>query len=368
MSNVETITKWYVELQALILLSPDFAPLRALFPVEHERLRDHEVARQLHQRAIQVIVTNFNVKAERLMVGAIDRLLRRHLGLGSPAGAEESRVAAIAGALDEAGHAPLAPVDDRAVAEMRAYFETQLVDSGDGGPLVDLEAIRGANIANYPMRAVVGCPHLATIASEPATVAAVARHLGALPTILGYTAWWSFADRAEPEDAQIFHFDLDDYRFCKLFIYLTDVAADGGPHVYLEGSHRPEHVIKVRRSWPGGEADFDAWYLQRLRKSDEEVERVFNCRPAVLTGPSGTSFLVNTRGIHKGLLPEARDRLVCQVLYGVSPRMQEAMEPLDMGTPATAHVPDWVVATPPLAYVNRLFLRPAGPPPRGDRP
>jgi hypothetical protein len=33
MSNYETITKWYIELQALILSAPEFAPLRALFPV-----------------------------------------------------------------------------------------------------------------------------------------------------------------------------------------------------------------------------------------------------------------------------------------------------------------------------------------------
>jgi hypothetical protein len=33
MSNYETITRWYVELQAPILAVPEFAPLRALFPV-----------------------------------------------------------------------------------------------------------------------------------------------------------------------------------------------------------------------------------------------------------------------------------------------------------------------------------------------
>ena len=368
MSNYETITKWYVDLQALILAAPEFAPLRALFPVEAEQLRDHGLASRLHEQAILVMVTTHNFEAERLMIGAIDCLLHRHLGLGSPEGAEESQVAAIAGALDEVGHAPLAPVDAAAVADMRAYFETQMVDPGEGRPLCPLEATEGANIAQYPMQAVVGCPHLAAIASDPATVAAVERHLGAVPTILGFTAWWSFAGREEPREAQFFHFDLDDYRICKLFLYLTDVDADSGPHVYMEGTHRPDLVIQARRTWPGGETDFDAWYLQRLRKSDAEVEQVFKRPPAVLTGPSGTTFVVNTRGIHKGLLPGTRDRLICQVLYGVSPRIQETLEPLDLGMPETAHVPDWVVGTPPLAYVNRLFLRPAEPTRRGDCP
>ncbi len=362
MSNYETITKWYIELQALILSAPEFAPLRALFPVEAERMCDHALASQLHERAIQVIASTYNFEVERLMISAIDRLLRRQLGLSSPADAEEPQVTAITRALDQVGHAPLRPVDALAVADMRAYFETQRVDPGNE------EAAKDANIAQYPMQAVVGCPHLAAIASDPTTIAAVAHHLGALPTVLGFTAWWSFAGRNEPKEAQFFHFDLDDYRICKLFLYLTDVDADSGPHIYVEGTHRPDFVSQARQIWPGGEADFDTWYFQRLRKSDAEVEQVFKSRPVVHTGPAGTSFLVNTRGIHKGLLPDSTDRLVCQVLYGVSPRIQEALEPLDLGTPATAYIPDWVVAKPPLDYVNRLFLRPAMPTRQGEHP
>ncbi|MDP6786473.1 MAG: hypothetical protein QF830_09865 [Rhodospirillales bacterium] len=368
MSNYETITNWFVDLQALIMSEPEYAPLRALFPVEAERMRDHALASRLHERAIQVIITTYNVEVERLMIGAIGRLQRRQLGLGLPTDVDEARAMAIAGALDEAGHAPLGSVNAPAVADMRAYLEAQMVDPGDDRPLCDLAAAKDANIAQYPMAAVVGCPHFAAIASDPTTIAAVAHHLGALPTVLGYTAWWSFAGRPEAREAQFFHFDLDDYRICKLFVYLTDVEADSGPHIYVEGTHRPAIVAQARRAWAGGEADFDAWYLQRLRKSDAEVEKVFERQTAILTGPAGTTFLADTRGIHKGLLPDRADRLVGQVLYGVTPRIQEALEPLDLGTPATAHVPDWVVGTPTLDYANRLFLRPAVLPRQGERP
>ena len=40
MSNYETITKWYIELQALILSAPEFAPLRTLFPVDAPAVAD----------------------------------------------------------------------------------------------------------------------------------------------------------------------------------------------------------------------------------------------------------------------------------------------------------------------------------------
>ncbi len=225
MSNYETITNWFVDLQALIMTEPEFTPLRALFPVEAERMRDHALASRLHERAIQVIVTTYNVEVERLMIRAIDRLQRRHLGLGLPMEVDEAKAVAIASALDEAGHAPLGTVNGQAVADMRAYLETQMVDPGDDRPFCDVAAVKDANVAQYPMPAVVGCPHLAAIASDPTTLTAVAHHLGALPTVLGYTAWWSFAGRSEAREAQFFHFDLDDYRICKLFIYLTDVDA-----------------------------------------------------------------------------------------------------------------------------------------------
>ena len=202
MSNYETITEWFMELQALILSAPEFAPLRALFPLEAERMRDHALASRLHERAIQVLATTYNFEIERLMISAIDRLLRCQLGLDSPADAEESQVADITRALDQVGHAPLRPVAAPAVADMRAYFETQRVDPSDE------EATKDANIAQYPMQAVVECPHLAAIASDPTTIAAVAHHLGALPTVLGFTAWWSFAGRNQPREAQFFHFDL----------------------------------------------------------------------------------------------------------------------------------------------------------------
>ena len=81
MSNYETITRWFVDLQALFLASAEVASLQALFPVEPERLRDHALASRLHERAIQIIATTYNFETERLMVRAIDRLV--HVGVSS---------------------------------------------------------------------------------------------------------------------------------------------------------------------------------------------------------------------------------------------------------------------------------------------
>ena len=77
--------------------------------------------------------------------------------------------------------------------------------------------------------------------SVDSTFFAIAQmYLGAKP-IQDLTAmWWStaFAREASSEAAQLFHFDMDRFKFIKFFIYLTDVDTFNGPHCYIRGSHK----------------------------------------------------------------------------------------------------------------------------------
>ena len=138
----------------------------------------------------------------------------------------------------------------------------------------------------------------------------------------------------------------------------TDVQADSGPHAYMEGTHDPENIHEIRSQWPGGLDEFDKWYLGTLRKTDGQVKRIFGRDPASLTGPAGSVFLVDTFGIHKGTPPKRGERLICQILYGVTSLYKTAVEPLPMGSANTRHIQEEALA-PPLDYVNRMFLMPA---------
>src|SRR5690606_8153413 len=105
---------------------------------------------------------------------------------------------------------------------------------------------------------------------------------------------------------------------------------------------------------------FDDWFFMTLRKSDDDTKRYLGGEPNLLTGPAGTCFLADTSGIHKGLLPRARDRLVCQVVYGVSPSMQpslmkEDIFPLSRRADAPG-IPARLVGQAPDDYLHRLFL------------
>ena len=94
-----------------------------------------------------------------------------------------------------------------------------------------------------------------------------------------------------------------------------------------------------------------------FRKSDAQSKRALDAEPIELTGPQGTRFQANTFGVYKGPPPQKSDRLVCQVLYGVTPRLQETISPVKLGTAEASHLPP-NLAEAPYDYINRLFLDP----------
>ena len=253
-------------------------------------------------------------------------------------------------------------MDRDTVAEMASYLRPHKVWAGRyelTDPLYDLDEARTENVANYPPDTMVACPHLMDLATDPTVLAVVEGYLGTAPMILGMAGWWSFVDIPGAKNAQLYHRDRDDYRFCKLFVQLTDVDEDGGPHTYVEGSHRWNSIRALRDTWPGGARNFNEWYFGTLRKTDGQVERVFGKKGVSITGSAGLRFLVDTCGIHKGTPPVKTDRLMAQVLYGITPYIEATLLAGEYPVPADslsgARVPERVAA-PPFDYVTRLIL------------
>jgi len=150
---------------------------------------------------------------------------------------------------------------------------------------------------------VVSAPGAIELANHPVVLNAVSQFLGAKPTISYMAAWWSLPAMDGPEGPENYHRDWDDYRFVKLFLYLTDVDLDSGPHGFVRGSHKSLRLT------------------QRRRYSEEEVEEAFS-DPAdrmIITGSKGTHFLETTAGVHRGFPPKRKKRLIFQVLYSLTP-------------------------------------------------
>jgi len=135
-------------------------------------------------------------------------------------------------------------------------------------------------------------------------------YLGCRPVLTNLAMWWSNtaqSDRAaREENAQMFHFDLDRVKWVKIFVYLTDVSQNTGPHVFVKGSHAAGSV--PRRLLRG-----------YCRYGDEEVESAFGAdRIVEITGERGTVFVADTRGFHKGKEPVDDCRLLLQLEFAGS--------------------------------------------------
>ena len=187
-----------------------------------------------------------------------------------------------------------------------------------------------AHIAHHDAQDILDAPGLLDLANDPRILDVVGQFLGCKPTI-GYMAtWWSYATGMGAQQAENFHRDVDDWRFVKLFVYLTDVTMESGPHKYVLHSSPQNKLTEIRR----------------LR--DEEVASTFgedNIR--TMTAKAGEGFLEDTYGIHKGQPVQNGHRLLFQVVYTLTPLPYAPSAPV-MGMPSGASYDPWI---------NRTYLK-----------
>lgn len=121
------------------------------------------------------------------------------------------------------------------------------------------------------------------------------RYLGAEPILWLTQLRWSFGDSTEQRkvlpslhqeplqyDGDAFHYDTLDYKSLTIFIYLTDVDPDSGPHVVIEGTQKKSI----------GE-------IFRIILSDADAQRKFGNRIKMILGRKGTVLFEETSSYHK---------------------------------------------------------------------
>ncbi|WNC52876.1 MULTISPECIES: hypothetical protein [unclassified Thermosynechococcus] len=126
------------------------------------------------------------------------------------------------------------------------------------------------------------------------------------PPVLDLVAmWWSIPsdNSCLSEEAQLFHFDYDRFKFLKFFFYLTDVSPVSGPHCYVKGSH----IHKPREIFRDGRVTDDL--IRKYYSEDKIVE---------ICGAKGTIIAADTIGFHKGKPLEKGFRLLLQIQFSLS--------------------------------------------------
>jgi hypothetical protein len=203
------------------------------------------------------------------------------------------------------GLQPLPPLLTRAQAAEAVAF------------IREAPATSAEHLLHYAVGDIVRAPHLMRAALEPAVLATASAYLGAPATVVDLALFQSPPGGDEPGGAQIFHRDRDDFRFCKLFIYLTDVDADRGPHIYVKGSHERDELAR-RRHIQVPEV-LESLFVKSGRHLDRYVADLFKPDIIEIVGAAGFSFIEDTYGFHRGKIPVAGTRIIFSALYGIVP-------------------------------------------------
>lgn len=310
---------------------------------------------------------NIPLIAHDQMAGVSRVFINRQLGLALPeCGPDATR------ALDDlrtSGFCRLGTVLTPAqINEIHDYFAPLPLSNAwePGGPtFMRSEAPASLNIAEYSAEAVAKAPHLRDLTLGEAVAPVVSNYLGVPPTIPYLLSWWSFHGRPEARDAQLFHVDAHDFKWVKLFVYLTDVDANAGPHVVARGSHdrgkRNDLLKALATHNPEASTALRTALMKRQRFQDDHVEALYGPENLVsIEGRAGEAFLVDTAAIHKGLPPRTDDRLIFQALYTLTPTVKNPVQPLSLGGAYREHARsagDAALSTEFWRYCNRLILR-----------
>jgi hypothetical protein len=202
-------------------------------------------------------------------------------------------------------------------------------------------------MAVYPLQTLTKNREVLSLVNAAPVLRIAADYLGCKPTLSGLGAYWSFPENEPAVSAsgtrnlgiptvierliytQHFHRDLDDWRFVKLFVYLTDVDHGSGPHAYVMQSHRTVAHFRARR------------YSRRAIDSRYGSDKV-----RTILGARGTAFMADTYGIHAGMVPTHAPRLILQAQYSLLPVFAFHYKPVEVENTSDLD-----------AYVTRLILQ-----------
>lgn len=237
----------------------------------------------------------------------------------------------------------LPPIDPAIVASLRSYFENTPCQDPFRPHLgwfrPDSPPSPESNMGYHGVDQILRAPHVLALFNDPQVLETAELYLGCKPILDNIGCWWSwggesFGGREAAKGTQRHHRDLDSLRGFKLFFYLTDVDEDGGPHIFVKGSHR-SRLLSTGRAL-----------------SDAQVEAAFGTAGTVtMTGAAGSRFLGDTYGVHKGALPRRGRRLLLTAQYNINRSPHgPTVPPLDRRSP---DVPDGLDP-----FVNQIYVAP----------
>jgi len=271
---------------------------------------------------------------EQFAVGAVENVKHTLEKYGIPElpalpEAEDARMQRHLKEMRENGITLLGPVLKQGqIKEVHDYLDTRKLYGSHVWTFSDKTAKAKAEIKEkfgqgcYILEDLLGAPHLLETMSSPFVLKLVEQYLGCVPTIFQSNLMWSFQKRkSKPTVAQAFHRDWDNFRFCVLFVYMTDVDKNTGPHQYIRNTHTVEgvkHAVDRYRAQGGNEswAKTDTFYRE-AKLNDDQIQKLFKDELLQIEQPAGYAFLADAFGLHRGVPLVEGERLLFWTRYGL---------------------------------------------------
>lgn len=345
------ILDWYRGVQNHIFNDADLGDLKKILNFSPDQITDLPSVTNAYFQVKEHSI--YRADWTDLFQKALNRY-QKDLRICLPSLQENKKSDDLLGQIQSNGFAKIMDLTEEQITSLQSGLDKQLADEIPEIKNSTLAKLITENVHWFRQQPLLKIPELFEIANNPFILNLVTQYLGAIPSILSYISWISIAGRSQAKDAQLFHYDHVDFKFIKLFIYLTDVDENGGPHTFIPGTHNMFHIMKEREAYQGDKADFDQWYFKKLRKTDEEINHYIQTKPVKLTGKAGTVLLADVSGLHKGLLPITHNRHLVQVTYGLSPQLESipVLMPLTQSAIATKRE----YHQEPYKYINRFFM------------
>jgi len=191
-------------------------------------------------------------------------------------------------------------VDPKLLAELQAEAEKLIVDA-ENAP-----RSKNKNFWSQLIPRDVEVDNIfARFALQERILKLVGSYFGESPFLQDINLLASFGTNNETwQDSQLWHQDYGDSKVLKLWVYITDVLTpDDGPFTYLPG-HASKHVPNP---------------FQKRVSDETMVSLGFDKQAVAVTGPKGSSFLIDTRYCyHQGSRVELGHMRVAYVATYVS--------------------------------------------------
>jgi len=245
----------------------------------------------------------------------------------------------------------------------RPCFNGHVQGAGDGVARRIGAGAEAFHYGSYALEDIVCAPYLLELANDPGLLSIAGRYLGCTPTLYSLNAWWSFSGHPQrAPTAQSFHRDLDDLKFCTLFVFLTDVDEAGGPHAYVRRTHRVDsldreiaalradmlQISSVRDALASG-----ALFRGQGYALDAAIEAMFGHLVQIFTGRAGRGLIADTYGFHKGVPPQAGTRLMFWARYGTQVNLGPYRRPV-----AASLVEGRIARDDRARFINRAIIQP----------